>query len=136
MKKTHLLCAAMMLAVSLPMAAQEQASRLPDLFVKTVFFSKVYTHELGYKVLFVNSKEEIGSLYVPLKWFKGSGGKGTMVQERSGEPPYFSIFWADGKFDHIVLHLPLDPLAPVWGRLETNEDLRSVFDIQEPTLTF
>ncbi len=136
MKKIYLLCAAAMLAVSLPVFAQEQQSKPTDIFVKTVPILMVYTHQLGYKVVFVNSRQEAASLYLPITWFGKAGGKGTIVLENSDVPPYLSIFWADGKFDHIVLHVPGDTRSPVWGVLETNEDLKSAFDIEEPKLTF
>ncbi len=136
MKKIYLLCAAAMLAVSLPVLAQEQQSKPTDIFVKTVPILMVYTHQLGYKVVFVNSKQEAGSFYLPITWFGKAGGKGTIVLENADVAPYFSIFWADGKFDHIVLHVSGDTRAAMWGVLETNEDLKSAFAIEEPTLSF
>ncbi len=136
MKKIYLLCAAAMLVVSLPVFAQEQRSKPTDVFVKTVPILAVYTHQLGYKVVFVNSRQEAASLYLPITWFGKAGGKGTIVLENSDVPPYFSIFWADGTFDHIVLHVPGDTRSPIWGVLETNEDLKSAFDVEEPKLTF
>ncbi len=136
MKKIYLLCAAAMLAASLPVLAQEQPSKPTDIFVKTVPVLMVYTHQLGYKVIFVNSKQEAGTLYLPLTWFGKAGGKGTIVVETADVSPYFSIFWADGKFDHIVLHVSGDSRSPMWGILDTNEDLKSVFNVEEPTLTF
>jgi hypothetical protein len=93
-------------------------------------------HELGYKVLFVNSTQGVSSLYLPLTWFGKAGAKGLLVNEPLSMASYFSIFWADGKFDHIVLHVPADPTSPVWGILETNEDMKGPFSIEEPQLTF
>jgi hypothetical protein len=136
MKKIHLLAAAVLFLVSLPMFAQEKTPDLPDVFVKTVPVMKVYTHELGYKILFIKSNQDVGAMYVPIKWFGRATGKGATVFELNDVSPYVSIYWKDGKFEHIVLHVPADPNSRVWGILTTNEDMKPVFNIEEPALSF
>jgi hypothetical protein len=60
MKKTALLVSAIVLFASLSAYSQAQSTDNPDMFVKTVPVVKVYTHALGYKVLFVKSNLEMG----------------------------------------------------------------------------
>jgi hypothetical protein len=136
MKKLFLLCAAALLVAALPTFSQAQSSDKPDIFVKTVPILKVYSHELGFKVLFIKSNQTVGSLYVPIKWFGRSTGKGMTVFEGSDVSPYMSLFWENGKFSHIVLHVPAAPNSPVWGILTTNDDMTSVFNVEEPQVTF
>ena len=136
MKKIFLICAAALFVAALPTFSQAQASGQPDVFVKTVPILKIYTHELGYKILFIKSTQEVGSLYVPIKWFGRSAGKGMAVFESAGVSPYMSLFWENGKFNHIILHLPASTSSPVWGMLVTNEDMTSVFNIEEPQVSF
>ncbi len=136
MKKIFLLCAALLITTSVPLIAQQKASGLPDVFVKTISIVKVYTHELGFKILFIDSRQNVGTFYVPIKWFGHSAGKGETVFETPGTPPYFSIFWEDGKFSHIVLHVDSNSSSLTWGVLTTNEDLKDAFNIEEPQLVY
>lgn len=136
MKKTALLFVGILLLASLSAFSQTQSATPTDVFAKTVPIAKIYTDVLGYKVLYVKSNLEIGALYVPLKWFGKAAGKGMIIWENPGAPSYFSIFWVDGKFDHLVLHVPANLTSPVWGVLETSQDLTAQFNVEEPQLTF
>lgn len=136
MKKTALLSAVIMLAAVYGAFAQTQPSNPDDIFNKVVPIVKVYTHALGYKVVFVKSNLEMGSIYCPLTWFGKAAGKGIIVWEIPGEVSYLSIFWLNGKFDHIVLHVPSNSDSPIWGILETSADMSSQFNIEEPKLVF
>ncbi len=136
MKKTAILCALFLFAAAFGAFAQTDTTAKNDIFYKLVPIQKVYTHELGYKVVFLKSNYEMGSLYIPAKWFGKAGGKGVMVYETPGEPSYFTIFWTNGKFDHIVLHVPNTPLSSIWGILDTSADFTSQFNVEEPKLEF
>ena len=116
--------------------SQAQTTATPDVFVKTVPVAKIYTHVLGYKVVYVKSTLEMGTLYLPLTWFGKSAGKAMIVWQSPAEPTHFSIFWVDGKFDHIVLYAPENMGSPVWGVLETSEDVTPLFNVDEPKVSF
>ena len=97
-----LLTLVLLLAAALPLAAQSKDN---PIFVKTVPIMKIYGHPLGYRILYEKSNLEVGELYVPVEWFARSGGKGDIVWGTDSAYPYLSIFWKDGKFDHVRLYL-------------------------------
>jgi hypothetical protein len=135
MKKTVILSVVILCAAAL--YAYSQATSATDIFVKTVPITKIYTHQLGYKVLYLKSNLQVGVIYIPLSWVGHSaGGKAVLVWESSWVSPYFSIFWVDGKFDHIVLHVPSNLQSATWGVLETTLDMDAAFNVQEPKMEF
>ncbi len=144
MKKTLLLVLGILMAVTALSFSQTQsgaaasstASAPVDAFVKTVPIVKVYTHSLGYKVIYLKNDMSLSTLYLPLTWFGRTAGKGEIVWEPAGEPSYFSVFWIDGKFDHIVLHIPANMQSSIFGVLETTQDMSTLFNIDEPKLSF
>jgi hypothetical protein len=137
MKKTALLSVVMAALVTLSAYCQTQSTEPEDIFVKTVPIVKVYTHSLGYKVLFVKSNMEIGSLYVPITWLGRSAGKAAMIWQTADRPPHFSIFWVNGKFDHIYLYVPNNMSLPFWGTIDERDvDLSAEFNVDAPKLSF
>ena len=137
MKRTALLSAAVALLVALSSYGQtSQSAAKDDVFVKTVSVVKVYTHELGYKVLYVKSNLQIGVLYLPLTWFGEAAGKAAIIWQTADRPPHFSIFWVNGKFDHIYLYVPDNLSLPFWGALDESLDMTAQFNIDQPALEF
>jgi hypothetical protein len=136
MKKIAILCAAVFLIAAFGASAQSTSSQKDDIFYKTVALEKIYTHPLGYKLVYLKSNYEMGSVYVPLTWFGTAVGKGIVVYETPGEPSYFSIFWLNGKFDHIVIHAPSDVRNTMWGIMDASADVSSKFNVEAPTLEF
>ncbi len=118
----------LMLAAVLPLAAQPQNT---PIFVKTVPIMKIYSHALGYRILYEKSNLEVGEFYVPVEWFNKAGGKGDIVWGNDIAYPYLSIFWKDGKFDHVRLYLDEDLSAGSWGRLQGGgEELQQKFRVE------
>jgi hypothetical protein len=136
MKKTAILCAVFVFAAAFGVFAQTDSSEKSDVFYKLVPIQKVYTHQLGYKVIFLKSSFEMGSLYIPSRWFGKADGKGVLVYESPGQPSYFTIFWVNGKFDHIVLHVPNNMRNAIWGAMDSSKDFSSQFNVEEPKLEF
>lgn len=113
--------------------AQEQDTKL---FVKTVSIIKIYSHSAGYKVLYLKSNMDLGEFYVPMRWFTGTGGKGEIVWGDQLSYPYFSIFWVDGKFDHIRLYLHKNLDSESWGMLKEASVDEGIFEVEELNLQF
>ena len=68
---------------------------------------KVYPHRLGYFILYRKSGTEMGQAYLPIKWFEKSAGKGELIRLAGGTQwPYLSIFYKEGKVDHVRLFIP------------------------------
>ena len=108
-----------------------------DYFVKTLPITKIYPHGKGFKVLFVKSDLNLGSFYVPITWFAGSGtaNKADIVYGNDLSFPYCSIFWNKGVFDHIRLYVMKDKNHETWGVLGAKEDLTK-FDTETLEIEF
>jgi hypothetical protein len=113
-------------------SAQEQE---PKIYVKTVPIMSILNHALGYKVLYLKSSMDVGEFYVPHTWFK-AGGKAELVLGTSRAYPYFSVYYRDGKFDHIKLYAHENIGHLSWGRLKRQEGDSSKFDIETLDLEY
>jgi hypothetical protein len=81
---------------------------------------------------FYTSKSQVGEIYVPLTWFnKGIDSKAEIVYGNERSYPYASIFWVDGKFDHIKIYALNYYESPTWGVLETVTDRTAKFNVEE-----
>jgi hypothetical protein len=120
------------LLACLPAFSQAENKYPTDVFVKNVRIMRIMLHQLGYKIQFWTSKSKIGEIYVPMAWFnKGPESKADIEYSNDPAYPYFSIFWADGAFDHIQIHVLNDFHSPTWGILESKDDLTGLFDIKD-----
>jgi hypothetical protein len=133
MKRTVILVALVLLIFGVfTVNAQEQD---PKLYVKTVSAMKILNHALGYKVLYLKSSMEVGEFYIPHSWFK-AGGKAELILGNTSAFPYFSVFYRDGKFDHIKLYAHENIQNLSWGRLKRQVGDSSKFDIDTLDLEF
>ena len=133
MKRTTVLVVLIFILLGgLAVTAQEQN---PRIYVKTVSIMKILNHSLGYKVLYLKSSMEVGEFYVPHSWFK-AGGKAELILGYTPAFPYFSVFYRDGKFDHIKLcaHDNIQHLS--WGQLKTQAGDSSKFEVETLDLEF
>jgi len=130
------LIAAMLLLACLPAFSQQPRAEVKDAYAKTVPIVKIYTHYLGYRVVYLKSNYELGEMYVPLTWFYAAVPKAQIVWGNTREYPYFSLFWVDGKFDYVRLYLKDNPRDSTWGVLDTREDLSANFNVQDPPKQF
>ncbi len=129
MKKVHLFL--LILFFMILAAPSFTQSKDDDIYVKTVPIVKIYAHRLGYKILFLKSNLELGTIYVPIKWFEHSGGKAEIIWGDSPDYPYLSIFWRNGKFDYIKIYVKESLRDPTWGVLSEGPGVEKKFDVQE-----
>ena len=135
MKRPALLSALVLLFLLAASAAFAQDTEEPQVFVKTVPIMKVLAHPLGYRVLYVKSTMEVADFYVPYSWFK-PGGKGEVVFGSGRSYPFFSVFYVDGKFDHVRLYL-VDKMGHVsWGSMKKREGDSNRFDVETLDLEY
>jgi hypothetical protein len=133
MKRTVVLVALVFLVLGVFAAsAQEQD---PKLYVKTVSIMKILNHALGYKVLYLKSNMDVGEFYVPHTWFK-AGGKAELILGNTPAFPYFSVFYRDGKFDHIKLYANENIQHLSWGKLKRQAGDSSKFEVETLDLEF
>lgn len=108
-----------------------------EYYVKTVPISKVYTHNLGYKILYVKSDMSLGAFYVPFAWFVAPAAKGDLIWGITREYPFFSIFYKNGEFSHIRLYLKKNKDDVTWGgTLKNIPEVREKFNIESLELEF
>lgn len=105
-----------------------------DLYVKTVYVTKVYAHEKGYKVLYVKSNLDIGEAYIPLSWVAEK--KAIIVPGNDPAFPYMSIYWKQGEFFKVILYVPDRPDHPSWGIIPRTEDVTALFEVDTLQIEF
>jgi hypothetical protein len=81
---------------------------------------KVFSHSDGFRVVYRKGSADVAAVYLPARWFV-SGGKAELVRGNDTSFPYMSIFYKDGKFDHLRLYVLADQHDPTWGILEPSE---------------
>jgi hypothetical protein len=131
------IAAIVVLAVLACSAAFAQQTTAKDVYVKSVRIAKIYPHAIGYRILYFKSNLEYAEMYVPGSWFSFSGtSKANVIWGESSEFPYFTIYYADGKFDRILLFLQSNMHDVSWGSLPPGIDLTARFNVQEPPRDF
>ena len=111
------------------------------LYARSFNLEKVYLHAKGYKVTYITGNYKYVSTFLPHAWFSHSssrGGvqsKGELVFGHDASYPYMTVFWKEGKFSHVRLHLKKDPRDTSYGQPSPFQD-QSVFDIEEPHLEY
>ena len=133
MKRTIVLV--VLISLLLGVVAVSAQDQDPKIYVKTVSIMKILNHSLGYKVLYLKSSMDVGEFYVPHSWFK-AGGKADLVMGNTRAFPYFSMFYRDGKFDHIKLYAHDNIQHLSWGRLKTQAGDSSKFEGETLDLEF
>ena len=122
MKKILLICLVLLFLISGFSFAETR-----NMFVKTMPITKIYTHQLGYKVIYLKTDLNFGVFYVPLKWFDVAGNKGVLIRGEDAAYPYFSIFWKDGEFHSVKLYVRSSLQHESWGSLAIVPDISDKF---------
>jgi len=112
-----------------------------EYFVKSVPIAKVYTHNLGYRIVYQKSDLNFGVFYVPNRWLtmSGSGSDAPKAELLTGidlSYPYFSIFWKNGEFSHIRIYLHSSLSHETYGDLEDPAAINDKFDVESLSLEF
>jgi hypothetical protein len=133
--RRNLVLIAALLVVGAVAFGQQAATE--DAYAKSVAIGKVYTHPLGYRILYLRSTMDWGEMYVPVSWFGWkTGSKAEVVWGNEANYPYFTIYWVNGKFDHVRLYLRSNPEDISWGIMDQGLDLSRQFNVQEPPKDF
>lgn len=139
-KRTIFICIILLVVATGILSAED--SRM---FVKTMPITKIYSHRLGFRVLYYKNDLSFGEFYVPLKWFDEAGGReqrenapqrGVIIFGNDNAYPFFSIFWFDGQFHSIKLYVKQDLRDPSWGDIPTTADVEENFNIEALQIEF
>ena len=107
---------------------------ISKMFVVTKPIMKIYTGELGFRVVYIKNDLTLGEFYVPIDWFGQSNGKGIMIKGIDDSYPYFSVFWYEGKFHSIKIYAKGNLADETWGSLQYRDGLDAKFDVDEIVL--
>ena len=128
----------LLLLAGLPLFAQTQTTGNPQTaYYKTIPIMKIWLHPLGYLVQYFNSQSKVGEIYIPFTWFnKGINSKAEIAYGNDRSYPYLTLYWVDGKFDHVQIYADMSFESGSWGVLNTATDLTKQFDIQDVSREF
>jgi len=99
---------------------------------------KIYSHRLGYMVLYRKGENQMARTFIPAKWFTESNGKGEFIGIRGGaEWPSMSVYYKSGEFSHLRLRVRTSRAHSTWGFIPLNINIDEAFkDIEEVKLEF
>lgn len=98
---------------------------------------KVYPHRLGYLVSYRKSGNGLGRAYLPIKWFERSAGKGELIRIEGGTQwPYLSVYYKEGKVDHVRLFVRTELSHQSWGHIPSTAEIDDRFSVEELKLEF
>jgi hypothetical protein len=66
------------------LSAQTFAGKESDYYYFNYTIEKIYSHRMGYIVVYRMASNKLARVYVPLEWFNTIGGKGELVYLSSG----------------------------------------------------
>jgi hypothetical protein len=95
---------------------------------------KVFSHSDGFCVIYRKGLADTATVYLPARWFV-AGGKGELIRANDSSFPYMTVFYKDGKFDHLRLYVLADRKDPTWGILSPSEGVGK-FDSEDLKLEF
>ena len=90
---------------------------------------KIFSHRLGYIVLYRKASNKLVRTYIPMEWFNTIGGKGEIVYLGSGpEWPSMIVYYKSGEFSHVRLRLRKERSHQTWGIVPFNVNADELFE--------
>jgi hypothetical protein len=122
------------------LSAQVSTSRFKEssYYYFSYTIEKIYTHRLGFIVLYRKASNKLVYTYMPQEWFNTIGGKGEIIYLGSGpEWPSMAVYYKDGEFSHVRLRLRRVRTHETWGVVPFNVNVDERFkDLEEVKLEF
>ena len=119
--------------------AQEKKYEESDYYYFNFPIEKIYTHRLGYVVLYRKGPTQIARTFLPVEWFIDSKGKADLVGLRGGgkEWPSMSVYYKNGEFSHVRLRIRVNKAHQTWGFVPLNVNIDEQFKgLEEPHIEF
>ena len=138
MKKIILLVVLAAMSQGVFLFAQQPTFRNEsDVYFFNFTIERVYTHRLGYVVVYRNNANRIARTYLPREWFASMGGRGAIAFLSSGrEWPSMSVFYRDGEFSHVLLRLRRNRGHETWSVFSSHVNIDDRFNLDEIRLQF
>ena len=120
--------------------AQEKESKWKEseYYYYNVPIEKIYSHRLGYVVLYRKGENQVARTYIPAKWFTDAKGKGDFIGIRNGDEwPSMSVYYKNGEFSHLRLRVRTNHAHSTWGFVPLNVNIDDQFEgVEEIQLEF
>ena len=99
---------------------------------------KIYTHRLGFMVLYRRNGNKTARTFIPHEWFNTIGGRGEIVYLGTGsEWPSMIVYYKNGEFSHVRLRVRQNRLHETWGVIPFNVSADEYFqDLDEVKLEY
>ena len=95
---------------------------------------KVLAHADGYRVIYRHGANSLADVYLPSTWFV-PGGKAELVRADDPSYPYMTVFYKEGKFDHLRLYVQANSKDPTWGVMSPGDGVGK-FNVEDLKLQF
>ena len=123
MKKLFILSALLCVGVLFSAAAKEKADYKYEYQESTVTYHnvqvyKVLDHKDAFIVMYAKGHRDVGTVTLPKKWYSSAARADTKLSFRAlpkGMNSYMTVISRDGSFERVLLTLPVNRAAPVWG---------------------
>lgn len=131
MKK--IIIALVFLAVISPVFAQPDPSHdQSNVFYVNIPLARIYPTGLGYVVQYRVSHNRYTTVGLPREWFTRAAGKAEMINLPRGNTwPSMSVFFRDGEFSHVRVHVHRSRSHPSWGHIPFTMDVSMFFENTE-----
>jgi hypothetical protein len=136
MKKWILVLFMMIFFLQISALFAQQDEEIKSVYVKNFLILKIYTHYLGYKVVYWTSDMETAAVYIPMSWFDSLNRKAMVVYGKDAAYPYLSVIWVNGKISLVKIYAFEDTNHYSWGVLKDSPDLESKFNVQDLDLKY
>ncbi|MDC7220470.1 MAG: hypothetical protein PQJ59_11040 [Spirochaetales bacterium] len=117
-------------------AAQDAVDTWKGTEVESEYYSvnlmiyRISPHPDGYRVEYYKPNGELFAVYVSLDWFEqGNHGPGQVVWGQGPQYPYMSLYYKDGKIDHMRLYVIDNEYDSSWGTLDRSKDYSDKFGV-------
>jgi hypothetical protein len=114
----------------------QTTENIQSAYVKNFLILKIYTHTLGFKVVYWTSNMDTASVYIPMAWFNDLDRKAVLVYGRDASYPYLSVIWVNNQISCLKIYAKEDTNDYTWGVLQDSPDLESKFKAENIELTY
>lgn len=136
MKKGILALFIIVFFLQFTMLAAQKNEQTRSVYVKNFLILKIYSHYLGYKVVYWTSHLDTATIYIPRSWFNSEQRKAAMVYGKDASYPYLSVIWINNEIALIKIYAFEDTNHYSWGVLRDSPDLESRFNVDQIELKY
>jgi hypothetical protein len=143
------------LAVVSPAFAQNNSNEINNIYCVNVLVERIYPSSQGYIVQYLRSTGGVGTVGIPNEWFMDihsaedqamsgtaavslqyiAAGKAEIMNLPPGRDwPSMSVFYVDGKFNHIRLYVHRNKSHQTWSNIPQGTDVSRFFSEDRETL--